>query len=60
MQKCLKFPHDHNIVKSDGKRIYIKKLNSNAKTVPAWSHILFTERKQAGNYYISENIPTQN
>lgn len=38
---------------------YIKKLNSSAKVVPAWSHILFTERKEAGNYYISENITPQ-
>lgn len=22
VQKCLKFPHDHNIVKSVGKRVY--------------------------------------
>lgn len=38
---------------------YIKKLNSNAKTVPAWSHILFIERKEARNYYVSENITPQ-
>ena len=38
---------------------YIKKLNSNAKAISAWSHILCTERKEAGNYYIAENITLQ-